>query len=343
MGMTSSQTTSLYRLVFLLFLVGVGLFALTWSGIIKCGFLPAWCRAYNLVVGDPKILIVYGDSGLGNPIHDRPDWPGSLEEWLANPGLARAHADTMHVDRINLGALRKYRLVIVERARQMSTSQLKTFMDYVNTGGTLVWTGDAGVELSQTNGIPDVPLYWDEKEENAPHTLVGPWARRSGDEIVAFDEFLGVRYVANYCSLAPCPENQRLLVGTLKYDQSDKTSLAYGMSSALPLFVFKDQDFAITELIQGPTLTEHLYLDLDAPLVGQPVQTKGIPMITTNGAGGRVAYYALPPEFFANERLKQFPDPLNPGITTGLYTIPLENLYYGLLYGSSKIEKLEWS
>lgn len=353
----AAQTQNLYRVLFLILLLLATVFVLTWSGIVKCGFLPGWCRLYNSTLSafgqDTRILIVYGDGGLGTPFPennlfsapgtDDPVITTSLQEWLANPDVVGNKPDLMHIDRINLGNLRKYRLIIVERARKVSTAQLRTFMDYVNSGGTLLWTGDAGTELGSTNGVPDAALYYDEKEKDAPHTLIGPWARRQGDEIVAFDEFLGVRYRGTFCQLTRCAPNVPNLVGRIKYDASDKTSLAYGMAPVLPLYVFEQQDFAIVELIQGPTLTEHLYLDSDLPIRADTNSfTTGIPLITTNGASQRVAYYALPPEYYANTRLLAYNNPDRPDLEKGLYKIPLENIYYGLLYGSSKIEKLEW-
>ncbi|MCX6798949.1 MAG: hypothetical protein NTW59_02510, partial [Candidatus Diapherotrites archaeon] len=120
------------RAAVLIALIFALLFVLTFTGIMKCSQLPvageAWCNVYwtikTYATGQPRVLIVYGDDGLGNPIGDsgNPVYDsGSLQSLLANPNILGVHADTMHISRVNAGNLRGYDIVIVDKARTLET------------------------------------------------------------------------------------------------------------------------------------------------------------------------------------------------------------------------------
>lgn len=308
----------------ILLLLGI----LTWTGIVKCKSIPFWCPVYEGIVyfatGGPKVLIVYGDSGLGNPIDGCNQDGCSLRDLMANPEFIGVHADTMHIDRVNSGNLRPYHMVIVERAKKIPTDKLLAFMDYYNAGGRLVWTGDAGTEL----GEDDEYLYLNERSADTnDHAIIGPWARKNEDKMVSFDYLLSVNYVGNYCDLANCPENNPFYAGSMKPEPSGEHPLVRGMSAELPLWVFKGQDFAVVKTIAGGITTEVLTLDYGSNLTTADRKNYGRtnPMIVTSGVGERVVYYAMPPELMANPKLEKF------GKNT--YLLPLENMYYGVMRG----------
>jgi hypothetical protein len=318
----------------LIALVFVLLFLLTFTGVMKCSQLPlagaAWCDVYwgvkTFVTGSPRVLIVYGDSGLGNPTGFG---NGSLEELLAEPTVLGVYSDTVHIGRVNFGNLRNYDLVIVERARQIETKQLRAFIDYamLPTGGTLVWTGDAGTEL----GPNDHYLYTSDKDpDDDTNSIIGPWARRDGDEMISFDELLGVRTVdmekIRFCELASCLKGQAIYGGNLETEPSGNHPLIRGISASLPLYFFEDEDFAVVETLSGSVTTEVLSLDLGSELSASGSELeRSLPLIVTSGIGERVVYYAMPPEYYANPKLA----------TAGKepYLLPVENLYYGTLKG----------
>ena len=311
-------------------LVFVLLFLLSFTGVVKCSQLPvvgeAWCDVYWMVIGQPKVLIVYGDYGLGNPIGVG---NGSLEEILSDPAIIGVYPDTISIDRVNLGNLRDYDMVIVERARKIETKQLRAFIDYATqpTGGILVWTGDAGLEL----GPKDSYLYsTDRNPDDDYNGIIGPWARRDGDYMVLFDELLGVRPVDTtrdtYCKIFNCAENGTTYAGNLETEPSGDHPLIRGISRTLPLYVFKNQDFTVVETLSGSITLEALSLDFGGkPAMQGHDLNRSVPLIVTSGIGERVIYYALPPEQYANPRLKEF--------GKDQYLLPIENLYYGSLKG----------
>lgn len=329
----------------LLVLLGILLGLLTWTGVMQCNTVPGWCNVYWGILGKPKVLIVYGDSGLGNPIGGCDDKGCSLQEMLANPKLLGVHAQTLHIDRVNTGNLTPYHLVIVERAKKIPTKTLRAFIDYYNAGGRIVWTGDAGTELGESyvDGKPvkdeylymgdrsDLNKHGDLKQEDA-NIVIGPWARKDGDLMVSFDQLLSLNYAGTFCELNTCLEERPIHVGNLEPEPSRDHPLIRGMAVELQLWVFKGQDFAIVQTIPGGITTEVLTLDMGSNLtVNDPTNSKKTdygrtnPMIVTSGVGGRVIYYSMPPELYANPRLDDF--------GKSLYYLPLENMYYGALFG----------
>ncbi|MBI5553362.1 MAG: hypothetical protein HY917_01340, partial [Candidatus Diapherotrites archaeon] len=167
------------------------------SYVFKCGVIPfpGWCELYYGTLhastgGQPEVLIVYGTSGLGDP--------GRLSFELSNPKGARASVRELEVERISLNLLKQYDLVIVEKARMLSAMQLKMFMDYVNGGGRLVWTGDAGVESPEDDFLRE---FEDPKGDSNADTAVNPWARKLEGKTIRLDQFLSVQYQRNYCEM----------------------------------------------------------------------------------------------------------------------------------------------
>lgn len=318
----------------LIVLIFVLLFMVTFTGIMRCSDLPvmgeAWCNVYwgikTFATGAPKVLIVYGESGLGNPVGVG---NGSLEELLADPAILGVYADTLPIDSVNFGNLKGYDIIIVDRAKEIETRQLRAFIDYAMqpTGGILVWTGDAGTKL----GREDHYLYTQDIDpETDVNRIIGPWARKDGDMMVSFDELLGVRTVdtnkATFCELVQCPTSNPFLAGNLITEPSGNHRLIKGLSRILPLFVFNGEDFGVVETISGSNTTEVLSLDFGAEIdaVGRDLN-RSVPMIVTSGVGERVVYYALPPEYYANPKLEAF--------GKGRYLLPIENLYYGNIKG----------
>ena len=103
-------------ILLVVFLLG----ALTWLGVIRCGIIPGWCDVYYGVVGAPRILIVHGNDGLGNP--------EALRDFLSDPRYVGAHPQVKHLNYISEENLKEYQLVIVEKARTMSTKKMQDFL-----------------------------------------------------------------------------------------------------------------------------------------------------------------------------------------------------------------------
>lgn len=298
-----------FKIIGLVVLVLVFLMILTWLGLVKCGSIPYWCDVYELVLGSPRVGIVYGDSGLGDP--------EKLREQLLLPSGVNAKAvDLIHVDRISLGNLKNYKLIIVEKARMLSAEQLAMFMDYVNQGGRLVWVADSGVEraageITDFSDINELKKYTN-----------NPWFRVTEAEtdaykVVAFDEFLGLRYFGNYCSLKTC-NDANFMVGILVTENTGNHPLIFGLNPSLEMRISKEKDFAVVKQFANSsnssivwTLDFQSNIKTDAGDLG-----KIVPMIATSNTGERVAYYAYPPEYFATEM--------------GYYSV-IKRMYLGML------------
>ncbi len=297
-----------FHVIVLVALAAGLLFALTWTGVLRCSVVPGWCDAYWLMVrgGTPRVLIVEGLGGMGDP--------DLLQRELSNPQHVGVKPAISRLDLVNLGNIKSYDLVIVERARKMSTGKLKMFMEYVNGGGRLVWTGDAGTELDAGDQL----LYADEdpNQDTNDHLALNPWRRKEFDRIVAFDEFLSVGYVDNFCKVRPCSVS-RPWQGLLRVEPDRSHRLVYGLREGLVL----RGDFAIVKPIDGSSSTRVLSLDWESNLITSAGVELGktFPVIQTSGVGERVAYYAVPPEQFVADDLPE-----------KYYTI-LENLYFGMI------------
>ena len=306
-------TNFLANFLVLLALIAVLLFVATWTGVIKCGVVPFWCDTYYSVMGKPKVLIVYGNEGLGNP--------ELLQELMADPGFVGVKPTMLQIDRVNLGNLKPYALVIVERAKKIETKKLQDFVEYVNSGGRLVWTGDSGTEL----GTGDDYLYADESPDanQKEHSIIGPWTRKTGDTIVSFDQLISVNYKANYCAIKPCQKEIPTIAGNLRPEPTREHPLISSLATNLVLRVFDGEDFAIVNTTSGYVTTEVLSIDYGGELFDAENKPLGSssPIIVVSGVGERVAYYAMPPELFANPKLAR----------NQKYFSIVRNMYNGML------------
>ena len=272
-------------------LVLVLLFFLTWGGIVKCNQVPYWCDIYESVMGGPRALIVYGDSGLGDPEH--------LKTILQDPqGVAAPAVDMLSIERLSLGNLKQYELVIVEKSRKISIDQLEMFMNYAQQGGRLIWIADAGVE----KGDDEVQNLADVNELS--QFSKNPWARArdNGEDFtpVLFDQFLGLSYIGNYCELVSCAETP-FSVGVLKTEPTGNHPLIFGTSPVLNFKISRSRGFSVVKQFANSSNTN---IVLSAEFGGN-IKTKdnkdlgkSSPIIVTSGMGERVAYYAYPPEYF---------------------------------------------
>ncbi|MFA6268727.1 MAG: hypothetical protein WCW13_02925 [archaeon] len=309
------QFDVIVKIVGLIILLFIILFILTWSGLVGCKTIsPYWCDAYDVINGGgPRVLIVYGDVGLGDP--------DKLKMYLQDPRYVGANTvDAQSIDRISLGNLKKYKLVIVEKARVLTAENLQMFEDYViKSGGRLVWVGDSGVERpeGETAQLADT---------NTGKLLISnPWVRiiETDEEykIVGFDEFLGLRYVNNYCSEIDC-KTDFFNAGTIESEVTGDHPLIFGTAPVLNLKIKKERDFAIVKQISNSAVSNIvLNLNFGGNLTGKTNKLgKNVPFIATSniGAGGaeRVAYYAYPPEWFLEDNN---------------YFYYIKNMYFGML------------
>ena len=304
-------------------------FVLVHFNILSCGFYSeVGCDIYYSIIagGKPKVLIVSGESGIGEPEY--------LYEVLKSPRFgARVGARDLAV--ISLPELMGHQLVIVERAREMKIGELKMFQDYVARGGRLVWIADAGTAAPQ--GEDDLNYFLTNKDRKVGGNseFISPWARRSDGRQVSFDHLLGVEFLGNYCEFVPSGCQDGSIIGYLDVAKQDHR-LGYGISQNLALY----GDFSVVDIDEDAYETTVAYLNYGTGLIATPDGKyfwlkserqnfgRDFPAIVSSGVGGRVAYYAFPPEYFVGERM---PLDTRSGERVAYWAI-IENLYYGMLY-----------
>ncbi len=322
--MDEKLRANVVHLVILAVLLAGLLGVLIFTGLLGCNAVPGGCEIYYRFVkgGQPNILVVYGDSGLGDP--DR------LVEVLNGRDLVRAQARSMGIEKLNYVNVREFDLMIVERAKKICSDKLKLFEFYVNSGGRLVWTGDAGTELCSGEGgggrygQNDTYLLESERVPGGKAIVLGPWARKDSNNQVSFDEFLGAQYKGNYCDFTECRKGED--AGRIEITNSDH-KLSYGLSPSIP---FRGNFAVVEQLKEGSRLVA--VLDYGAKLLGkgtgQPWLEAGktynfgkdLPFIISSQVGERVAYYAAPIESFVSPEQPQ------------KYNALIEQMYYGMLY-----------
>jgi hypothetical protein len=287
--MEKTQTDLIFKIFGVVILILIGLFVLTWAGYIKCNSIPFWCDIYDMVLGPPKVLVVFGDEGLGNP--------EDLRLFLTSPiYLSKQDIDFRHIDSLSSGNISEYSLVLVTHCKVMSYSQIEMFINYVNSGGRLIWTGDAGTVVPE-NEISAIENY-----VSLSNIDFNPWIRVKEDALgfyeLNFSEILGVSYFGNYCELKSCSENN--YVGILEKETDNQ--LVRNLSQRLDLRVLKDNDLAIVNSVIIPSGRRIMSIDFGSVIhTDKGMLNKKLPFITTSGAGGKVIYYALPVEYLVSD------------------------------------------
>ena len=331
--MDEKQKKLLRRGLFILLLLIILLFAMIWTGNLRCRAIPGMCNIYwgtqTLITGrtQPAILIVYdpNDSkGLGNPY--------LLENIITDKKHLGLHPSLENINYMSTEKLKGVSLVIVERSRVMSTNKLVMFQDYVAKGGRLIWIGDAGVELdTDRKGTTDKYLTQGDIDGTYDGNIVGNWARLDSEGyMIRFDEFIGVTYVDNFCNIKDCKEkfykinnfdNKEIIVRAPDYMNGNliptpNHPLVYALRSTLPI----RDDFAIVEVISNNPIP--LKIDYGSRLFKDTNSSVGssdvFPIIVTSNSN-KVAYYAIPPESLAETDDKN-----------GYYSV-IENMIDGMI------------
>ena len=320
-GNVKTASKDVYHLILLIALVLALLFA--FSMFTRCGALPipGWCDVYWGVIrgdngGNPRVLIVYGDGGLGD--HKL------LASIIESPEHVGKRVATRYIEEVSLGNLKNYDLVIVEEARRMGTDKMKMFIDYANSGGKkLVWIGDAGTELYEN----DSAVTWSEypNSDRNGDEAISPWIRKQGENIISLEEILGVRFISNYCDVKSCNKDELPWIGTFSAEDR-KHRLINGIRADLQMY----GNFSIVKISETGSTTKVLDVDFVSDLIANDRKTnlgRIFPVIVTSNFGENVAYYAIPPETLASDLMPKNSE----GIVMKYYSIA-EKLYYGMLY-----------
>jgi hypothetical protein len=272
------------RIIFLIIILIISLYMFTWTGTIRCSSVPGLCNVYwgvqSIVTGkaQPSILIVYDpkpNAGMGNP--------ELLRELISDRSIVGMHPNMANINYLSSDQLKHVSLVIVEHARQISTTNLITFLNYVNQGGRLVWIGDSGIEKSVEDSYFVNPAT---KEYDG-------WTRTTDENmLIRFNAFLGAKYLTSFCDIKDCSSD--IKTGKL-VSQSDH-ALVNGLRNNLPIY----DNYCIVKLTaSNPT---PLKVDYGSNLINNDGKDFGstFPMIITSNSN-RVTYYAIPPELLNEE------------------------------------------
>lgn len=314
---TRRLMTDAFHVISLIVLIAVILGIMTWAGIVKCSAIPGWCPVYYFFAGEPNILIVYGETGLGDPF--------LLEQAIENPRYLGKRAETVRLKNISPGFLKNYKLVIVDRAKKMSNEEIQLFIDFVALGGKLVWIGDSGTEPYED----DLMLLESDRTPGSDDIEIGPWARKivkdDGNYAVELDKLLSVEFVGNYCEIKKC-QDELPFIGHLFKAPGDTHDLVLGLD---PRFELRG-DFSIVKKRLDKYNNEVLSVDALSSIIDEKgiVKPKGtnygstFPIImvsSASGLGETIVYYAVPPETFSMEGQPK---------KTFLF---VENMYYALM------------
>ncbi|MEI8364262.1 MAG: hypothetical protein WCF78_02295 [archaeon] len=309
--MDDKQKKIVRRSLFVLLLLIILLFAMIWTGNLRCRSVPGMCNIYwgtqTLITGrtQPSILIIYDpndQTGLGNPY--------LLNNIISDKKHLGLHPSLENINYMSPEKLKGVSLVIVERARSMSTNNLTMFQNYVSKGGRLIWIGDAGVD---TKDRVDKYLTVGDVDGSYDGNIVGKWARLDNEGyMIRFDEFLGVSYVDTFCNVKDCKEktykineydNKSIIISYPDYSNgnlipSPDHPLVYALKSTLPI----RDNFAIVEVIGNNAVPlkidygSKLFKDTNTSVGGGDV----FPAIVTSNSN-KVAYYAIPPEYLSED------------------------------------------
>ncbi len=190
-----SLEKNLPHIIILGVLIVVLLFMLVQFGFLRCCDIPGFCSVYYGVKGEPKMLILYGENGSGDP--------QALRKFFEDE--ARVFPSMMSTDVFqDPETLKHYEMVVVDNAKQLTTKQLLDLRSYVQQGGQLVWIGDSGTMLGENDYVCEsVTFYW------RPLIKQMRGKSYSCNDIVDYgrskdwDEEVISRYV-NYCEQGNC-------------------------------------------------------------------------------------------------------------------------------------------
>ena len=306
-----------FHVIALVVLIAIILGIMTWAGIVKCSAIPGWCSVYYLVAGEPNILIVYGEGGLGDPF--------LLEKAIEHPKYLGKRAEMVQLKHISPGLLKNYKLVIVDRAKKMSTEEITLFIDYVAEGGKLVWIADSGTEPHED----DLMLLESDRSPGMGDAEIGPWARKQikddGNYSVDLDKLLSVSFIGNYCDVKTC-QDELPFIGYFRKAPGPTHDLVKGLD---PRFEMRG-DFSIVKKRLDKYNNEVLTVDALSAIIDEKgiVKPKGtsygnsfsiIMVSSASGLGETIVYFAVPPETFSMEGQEK---------KTFLF---VENMYYALM------------
>lgn len=302
--MASNIGKDLTHLVVLAVLVVVLLVVLTKFQWIHCSAIPGWCNVYCDVItrSHAQVALIYGPpgSGIGNPVASDLETRGSFENEIRalRPDIALL---PISVDDLSAGLLKRYDVVILERARRMSTRQIRVLTDFVERGGTLVFVGDSGAEqyvdpydllLAQQEN----QSYYERLERSLRarnETWTSAYANRSLEEFKKTDTYDNLM---NY-SKTRYGFRQLVAVIAAEYNRTIIRPYFVNLSVALPDHLVAK---GLLKKLTNTQIREYAIVEVDPAstdvIAWVEDGSKRYPGIVETRYAGKVLYFAFPPE-----------------------------------------------
>ncbi|MDD3178661.1 MAG: hypothetical protein PHR26_04030 [Candidatus ainarchaeum sp.] len=315
-----------YKIFSVIILIIILLILLVWTGNIRCSKIPGMCSIYwgtqSLISGkqQPSIMIIHDPfqkEGMGNPY--------LLQKYLKEGTNSRINSTLENINYISQDKLKGVSLIIVDKAKKISTNQLEMFIDYISKGGRLIWIGDSGTEKD----INDKFLTKGDLEASFDKNIINPWARLNSENyMIRFDDILGVEYISNYCDIKKCSKKTYEIIQGQKteyfspeqYNGNLIPTKNHPLTYALNDYLKIKDDFSIVT-VKGSKIIP-LKLDYGSNIYANSTQEIGdqsiFPLIVVSNSN-RVAYYSIPPEYFVENEDKE------------KYTSIIENIIDGML------------
>ena len=302
--MVSNIGKDITHLVVLAVLVVVLLVVATKFQWVHCSMIPGWCNVYCDVItrSHAQVALIHGPpgDGIGNPVADDLETRGNLENEIRalRPDIALL---SISVDDLSAGLLKRYDVVILERAKRMSSRQITVLTDFVARGGTLVFVGDSATE--QYVDPYDLLLAQQERDEyyeDLEHELErrnetwdSAYANRSVKEFRKTETY----DLLNQSDKVRTGFRKLVAVTAAEYNRTISRNYFVNLSIALPdhlvakgllkkLTDTQIRQYAIVEV--DPASTDVIAYVEDG--------NKRYPGIVETRYAGKVLYFAFPPE-----------------------------------------------
>lgn len=251
------------HIVILVILIVGGLFVLTKFSWIRCEDVPGWCSVYCKLVGNSRIAMISGKTGVGNP-----------EEFSRQIMQYTYHVvENIPPSQLSFGVLQRYDLVIVERVENLTEKQIEAIQGYMDMGGTILWVGDSGIK--GIRGLPEELI--NENKNNTNQSTVSAELQQNQWQKTGLNNYLLADYDktidARNATLITIMENHPIMLGLKKELTIRRTEFT----------IVKENPAGVTK-ISNMLINGEEYVG-----------------IMENRYVGRIIYFAFPPENVGSE------------------------------------------
>lgn len=296
----ADATKEIPHLLVLAVLIIVLLVVLTKFQWIHCTLIPGWCSLYcdQIIRSHPQVALIYDDYGIG----DAQILENSIREVRPNIVLT-----PFQLKDLSSGLLKRYDLVILTRAKNVTSRQTQVLFDYLNAGGSLVLVGDSATE--HTYDMYDILLATQANQSFYDRLTRDLWSRNmTWTSAYANQSISDWKKTEQYdmlvnSSLVRTGFRKLTRVVGAAYNKTIERRYFVNLSIAHPYHMitkglmkeFQTQAREYAIVYPDPASTEILAFVVD--------KDERYPGIIETRYSGRVIYFAFPPEFINSNTL----------------------------------------